>query len=97
MMPIQIPGKNSEMFRPPVNRAMRVLDRSFFKKNVPLSAAQVRDRKQISKLRIELQKDVLKLERMQIVQNVPVAPGEVGKALLLRPEIRSEGAWTLLG
>ena len=31
----------SDMFAPPVNRAMKVLDRAFFKRTVPTSAARI--------------------------------------------------------
>lgn len=53
------------MFRPPVNRAMRVLDRSFFKKTVPVSAATVLENKNISAVRKTLasSKDALDLPR----------------------------------
>ncbi|KAI9838647.1 MAG: hypothetical protein M1819_004961 [Sarea resinae] len=55
-----------DMFRPPVNRAMRVLDRSFFKKRVPLSAARIPDNKKISKIRTELDRsqDLLRQPRI---------------------------------
>src|SRR5436305_13100433 len=42
------------MFRPPINRTMRVLDRSFFKKTVPLSAATVFENKFIASIKDEL-------------------------------------------
>lgn len=56
------------MFRPPVNRAMRVLDRSFFKKTVPASAATVLDVKNISLVRKTLgsSKDLLDLPRFHV-------------------------------
>ncbi|KAL9127211.1 MAG: hypothetical protein Q9217_003867 [Psora testacea] len=94
MIPPSITQDSSEMFRPPINRVMRALDRSFFGKNIPISAAKVRDRKNVSRLRSDLQKDLLNLERMQSVQNVRNTQGEVGKALLLRPEIRLDDAST---
>ncbi|KAI5212504.1 hypothetical protein E4T38_00512 [Aureobasidium subglaciale] len=71
-----------DMFRPPVNRAMRVLDRSFFQKKIPISAARVVDNKTISKCRAELfrSKDALLLERYQIVRPDPVeSEAKVGK------------------
>ena len=79
------------MCRPPVNRAMRVLDRSFFKKNVPLYAAKVRDQRNIAKFKSELSRDILKLERIQQVQKVCDGEGTVSRVLLLRPDIRTEG------
>lgn len=83
-----IPG---DMIRPPVNRAMRVLDRSFFKKNVLLSAARVNDRKQISKIRGDLGHDVLRVGRMQSVQSIRSPQGEESKAVLLHPRIKTDG------
>lgn len=80
-----------EMLRPPINRAMRVLDRSFFKKSLPTSAARVLDRKQISKCRNELHYDILHLDRMLSVVPVQDSHGADAKALLLKPNIRSDG------
>ena len=85
------------MFRPPINRAMRALDRSFFKKSIPISAARIFDNKQISKYRSELGHDLLKLDRMQSVQSVRDAEGQEAKALLLRPEVKPDGnIWRFL-
>lgn len=80
-----------DMFRPPINRAMRVLDRSFFQKKVHLSAARVFDRSKIAKLRSELGHDVLRLDRFQCVQPVRGSKGEEHKALLLNPQIKPDG------
>ena len=82
---------DSTMFRPPVNRAMRVLDRSFFQKSVPISAARILDNKQISKYRAELGHDMLRLDRMQTVRSVRDSEGQEAKALLLRPEVKQDG------
>lgn len=79
------------MFRPPVNHAMRALDRSFFQKSIPISAARIRDNRQISKYRTELGHDLLKLDRMQIVRSVRGPEGQEAKALLLRPEVKRDG------
>ena len=86
------PGKAlklPEMFRPPVNRAMRILDRSYFKKDVPLAAARVLDNSQINRLRILLHQDLLQIDRMQNVRPDPeendVKMGR--RALLMRPDI----------
>ena len=83
----------TSMFRPPVNRAMRVLDRSFFQKKIPLAAAYVHDTKQISKCRSDLSKDLLRLERCTVVRSDPEDAGSMRgrKALLLRPDIRPDG------
>lgn len=84
-----------EMFRPPVNRAMRVLDRSFFQKKIPVSAARVVDNKTISKCRSELfrSKDALLLERYQIVRPDPTeSDAKAGKkCILLRPQVDDKG------
>ena len=78
-----------DMFRPPVNRAMRVLDRSYFQKKIPLAAARVLQNKQIARCRQELVNDMLKLERMPSVR---VDPHDRDiKALLLKPEVKSDG------
>ncbi|KAL3453620.1 hypothetical protein BJX65DRAFT_292635 [Aspergillus insuetus] len=78
-----------EMFRPPVNRAMRVLDRSFFKKTVPVSAATIFNHKNISKVRNELIKseDALVLPRLQPIRDFK-KDDTVMKALLLRKGIK---------
>ena len=81
----------SAMFRPPINRAMRALDRSFFQKSIPLSAAKIRDNKQISKYRTELGHDLLRLDRMPTVRSVRDSQGQEAKALLLRPEVKQDG------
>lgn len=81
------------MFRPPVNRAMRQLDRSFFQKKIPLAAARVLETKFISKCRSDLNNDLLKLERCPVVRSDPedVGLSKGQKALLLRPDIRPDG------
>ena len=84
-------SSTDNMFRPPVNRAMQVLDRSFFKKRVSIGAAQIQDRKKISKIRSHLSKDILGLERMQMIRDVTEPNGRTGKALLLRPDIKHQG------
>lgn len=80
-----------EMFRPPINRAMRSLDRAFFKRTLPTSAARINDRKQITKYRSDLHFDILKLDRMQTVVSVRDPQGADAKALLLKPGIRFDG------
>lgn len=84
---------SADMFRPPVNRAMRTLDRSFFQRDVMLAAACVLDPKGISKYQKELSKDVLKIQRLPPIRTVSsdVLPDKSAKGLLLRPEIRMDG------
>ena len=82
-----------EMFRPPVNRAMRSLDRAFFQKRIPICAARVMDNKMISRYRLELQRsqDMLKLDRIATVRPDPVPENSGGKCLLLKPGIQQQG------
>ena len=86
-----IPSLDVEMFRPPVNRAMRVLDRSFFHKKIPLVVAAVSDPKHIGKCRTDLTKDVLRLDRMQAIKRIHDDQGQERKALMLRPEVKQDG------
>lgn len=83
------------MFRPPVNRAMRVLDRSFFQKTFPISAARVANNKDISLVRkaLEKSKDVLAAPRLQSVQldPLPELAAKGRKCVLLRPDIKPDG------
>lgn len=85
-----------EMFRPPVNRAMRVLDRSFFRREYPVSAARVFDVKSISRVQKEFvkSKDLLNIRAVFPVQTVPAGVAEGGvaqKCVLLRPEVKHDG------
>ena len=83
--------KQPEMLRPPINRALKELDRSLFEKIIPLSVAKVSDFKRISQLRQDLGRDVFQIERKQGVVNLPQANGQIGKGFLLRPDIKPEG------
>lgn len=84
-----------EMFRPPVNRAMRVLDRSFFRKTVPLSAATVFKNSEISKTRQELAKsnDLLVIPKLNAIREVKESDNLVRKCLLLREDIKHNGVF----
>lgn len=81
------------MWRPPVNRLMRTLDRSFFQRTVDLKAARVFDNKNIFKIRtaLERSKDALTKERIGSVH--PDPDSELAKAgrkcILLRPDIKT--------
>jgi tRNA (guanine37-N1)-methyltransferase len=86
----------SETMRPPINRGMRILDRSFFQKTVPLAAARIFNNQHISQCRQALQKskDMLKLERGATSIRADPSPdlGSAGKkCLLLREDIKAEG------
>lgn len=91
-------SSTSEMFRPPVDRTMSVLDRSFFKKHIPLAAARVADNSKISELRKTLSRDLLQVNRISAIKPSPVAAdqGFDKKAFLLRPEIQPDKpeTWT---
>lgn len=95
-VPKQNPGDPSTMFRPPVNRAMRTLDRSFFRTTIPLSAARIFKPSDISNVRKELAKsDLLVLPRVSSVREVKDQDGSVRKALLLKETFKIEGkSWT---
>ena len=69
---------------------MRVLDKPFFAKEIPLSAARVFDDRFITKCRADLGRDMLKLER---ISNVRVDPEGKKKCLLLRPEVKADGGY----
>jgi hypothetical protein len=82
------------MFSPPVHRvASAVLDRSLFTKTLRLAAASVVDKRQIVKCRtlLEKSKDLLRVERVQSVQDVHGPGNTLLKGLLLRPDIKAEG------
>ena len=82
----------ADMFRPPVSHAMKILDRSFFHKEISLAAARVLENKQISRLRGDLHHDILNQERVSVIKNDPIKHGF--KSLLLRPDIRADGIST---
>jgi len=83
-----------DMFAPPVNRAMKVLDRAFFQKTISTAAARIFNPKDISRCRTELDRshDTLK-NRLMPVRTDPdeVRAQKGGKCLLLRPEIVPSG------
>ncbi|KAI9824206.1 MAG: tRNA(m(1)G37)methyltransferase [Thelocarpon impressellum] len=75
---------------------MKALDRAFFAKVVPISAARVTNNKNISRFRTELERsrDVLRLERLQNVRPDPELADEGKKCLLLQPEIKHNDSST---
>ena len=87
-----------EMFRPPINRAMRSLDRSFFRKKCMLPAACILDNKQIQRTQKDLSHEILKLERLQPIRPAPAAISKDGKlrCLLLRSDIKIDGLGSLI-
>lgn len=88
----QDPRETATMFRPPVNRAMRTLDRSFFRTTIPLSAARIFKPSDISNVRKELAKsDLLVLPRVSSVREVREQDGSAWKALLLKETFKIDG------
>lgn len=83
----------SEMFRPPVNRSMRVLDRSFFQKRIPLSALRILDPRTITKIRTELDKskDILYINRLQNIVADRSEGANGHRCVLLRPQMNDQG------
>lgn len=82
----------SQMIRPPVNRLMNVLDRSFFQKNQRVCAAQIFDPRDIATVQAELCRDVLRMGRVKSVVSISEHDRQA-KALLLRPGIKNEGTF----
>ena len=82
-----------EMLRPPVNQAMRVLDRSLFTRNIPTLAAVISDPSQITHYRNVLQRDALHMDRIKSVQPVKDGSGQLQKALILRPGVKRHGEY----
>jgi tRNA (guanine37-N1)-methyltransferase len=92
--------RDDTMFRPPVNRAMKVLDRNFFKTESVISAARVFDTKQLSRIRGQIlkSKDILDVRQLHPIQSVPpaVQKGDASskgeqKCILLRPGVVHNG------
>jgi len=84
-----------EQMRPPVNRAMRTLDRSFFHKTVHLSAARVFRNQDIASCRSALSRagDILKEDRISPVFPDPDPQlAQLGRrVILLQPDILHNG------
>lgn len=70
---------------------MRTLDRSFFRKVVPLAAATISDLKQVTNVRKELEKsgDLLRLNPIKPLRDDETTPG--AKCILLKPGIDANG------
>lgn len=80
-----------ELFLPPVKRDMHVLDRSFFEKTIPLSAATVFDNRDLQRVRKELSRsgDILSIDAIKITRDDETVPGK--KCMLLNPAVVAEG------
>ncbi|WYZ34547.1 hypothetical protein EsH8_I_000823 [Colletotrichum jinshuiense] len=81
-------------FRAPLARAATSLDRSLFSKTLQLAAATVKDSKNISKYRKQLEKsnELLRLDRLDSCRPDPAASGL--KCLLLRPGVKADAPTT---
>ncbi|KAL8663764.1 MAG: hypothetical protein Q9202_003578 [Teloschistes flavicans] len=80
----------ADMLHPPINRAMKILDRSFFRKDITLAAACILDVKKIARYQKDLSDDVLNIPRLPSVRSVlrDTLPHGRAKGLLLKPEIQ---------
>ena len=89
------PCCDGEMFAPPVNRAMKVLDRAFFTKTVPSSAARIFNTRDIAPCRAALDKsrDALINNRLHVIRPDPdeERAQKGGKCILLRPDVMPTG------
>jgi hypothetical protein len=85
----------SEDMRPPINRAMRTLDKAFFRKTVPISAARIFQNQNLSSCRNELVKsgDICELDRWTpIIPDVDQELAKLGKkCILLRTSLKHNG------
>jgi tRNA (guanine37-N1)-methyltransferase len=84
-----------EIFRPPVNRSMRVLDRNFFQKTLPIAAATVFDDQNLSSVRNELQISGNLLGVFSIKAVVPDETVSGRKCVLLQPGVLATGVLML--
>lgn len=84
---------SADMLHPPINRAMKILDRSFFRKDITLAAACILDVKKIARYQKDLSDDVLNIPRLPSVRSVlrDTLPHGRAKGLLLKPEIQVNG------
>ena len=86
-MPAPQTARLPEAFRPPINRHMTELDRSFFSKTVSLAAASPTEEKHIgaTKQKLTKSKDILDVGMLKPIWPSSASPS--GKTMPLRPEI----------
>lgn len=79
----------AEIALPPVNRDMKVLDRSFFKRKVDTSALTVFDPKDIQRVRAKLasSRDLLSATTIRPVLDDETTPG--ARCILLKPHVKA--------
>ena len=84
------------LFLPPVNRSMQKLDRSFFRKTIPLAAARILNLKDTHQIRSTLlqSRELLQISSLKSLREDPSVPRS--KCFLLRPEISpaEPGTWS---
>lgn len=81
-------------FLPPVNRSMKVLDKSVFQKTVPLSAARIFDVRRTGEIRKICRPDALHLPKIDVLQWDPDQEKYKGrKVMILKPEVKHDGLW----
>ena len=80
-----------EMFRPPVNRAMCTLDKSFFHKEILTSAARIPDEQRMSSILKAVRKsqDVFGHRDFPHVREDAERAG--AKCIVLRPTVKADG------
>ena len=85
------------MLRPPLNRGLKVLDRSLFKSTIPIASATVFELKNISRIKNELMKskDIMHEPGIMAVRSLQdIRDQELDikrKCVLLRQGIKAEG------
>ncbi|CUS11544.1 unnamed protein product [Tuber aestivum] len=75
-------------FLPPVNRAMRTLDRAFFKKIVPVTAARVLDATQVHTIKERILRDLIPYERFNLRYDFNSKLDTETPLLILRPDVK---------
>lgn len=86
---------SEDMLRPPINRAMKTLDRAFFRKTAPISAARIFVNQNLSACRSELLRSGSTIEAERVVPIIPDPDQELArlgrKCILLRSDIKHDG------
>ncbi|RPA89251.1 guanine(37)-N1-methyltransferase [Choiromyces venosus 120613-1] len=88
-------GEMSRLFLPPINRAMRILDPSFFQKTIPLTAAHILDGRNIPRVTRECAKDLLRIPRLRSIITQKDEAGKERKLLLMKPEVKHDDLSTV--
>jgi tRNA (guanine37-N1)-methyltransferase len=97
LLAMNSPAELPSLFLPPINRSMRILDRSFFHKTLPIAAATVFEDRNLSAVREKVQRSGNLLGvSLSIKAVVPdeTVPGR--KCVLLRPGILATGLFSFV-